>query len=148
MFSLVPYARRREDAFSQLAKSFHTALNDDFFAPVRNAKVSFRTDVGETDKAYLIEAELPGFAKEDITIEYLKPYLTIKAVRSESKSEENKERQTLRSERRYGEYARKFYIEDVGEGGIQATLKDGVLTLEVPKAEKPQASRIEIREGA
>ena len=51
--------------------------------------MSFKTDVKETERAYLVEAELPGFQKDDIEISYADPYLTIKAVRKEDHSVED-----------------------------------------------------------
>ncbi|WP_151735568.1 Hsp20/alpha crystallin family protein ['Paenibacillus yunnanensis' Narsing Rao et al. 2020] len=148
MFYLVPFGKRnREDAFSLLAKSFNDMFNDDFFAPIKSGVQSFRTDVHESEQAYLIEAELPGFRKDEIDIDYNAPYLTIKAVRNEEKSEENDKQQVVRKERRYGEYVRRFYVQDIAEEGIRASLKDGLLKLEVPKRTKPQGKRIEIEDG-
>ncbi|BCG56837.1 hypothetical protein [Paenibacillus sp. URB8-2] len=65
MFDLVPFGKWREEAFGQLAKSFGDMFGDDFFAPLKSFTLSFRTDVRESENAYQIEAELPGFAKED-----------------------------------------------------------------------------------
>lgn len=147
MFDLVPFGKRRDDAFGMLAKSLNDVFNDDFFAPIKSSTMSFRTDIRESEQAYLIEAELPGLKKEEIDIDYANPYLTIKAVRKEENAEENKEHQIVRRERRYGEYVRRFYVQDIAEEGIRASLKDGVLTLEVPKRQKPQGKRIEIQDG-
>lgn len=147
MFDLVPFGKRRDDAFGMLAKSLNEMLSDDFFSPMTSQALSFRTDIRESEGAYLIEAELPGFKKEEIDIDYSSPYLTIKAVRKEENSEENKEHQTVRRERRYGEYVRRFYVQDIDDAGIRASLRDGVLSLEVPKRQKPQGKRIEIQDG-
>ncbi|KWX78510.1 18 kDa heat shock protein [compost metagenome] len=146
MFDLVPFGKRRDDAFGVLAKSLNEVFNDDFFAPIKSSTMSFRTDIRENEQAYLIEAELPGFKKEEIDIDYASPYLTIKAVRKEDNSEENKDHQVVRRERRYGEYVRRFYVQDVAEDGIRASLKDGLLTLSVPKQQKPLGKRIEIQD--
>lgn len=147
MFGLVPFGKRREDAFSQLAKSFNDAFHDEFFAPLKSSTLSIRTDVKETEQAYLIEAELPGFRKEEIDIDYASPYLTIKAVRNEENNEENEQHQVVRRERRYGEFVRRFYVQDVDETGVEASLEDGVLSLKVPKLQKPETKRIEITDG-
>lgn len=147
MFDLVPFGKRRDDAFGVLAKSLNEVFNDDFFAPMRSSTLSFRTDIRESEQAYLIEAELPGFAKEEIDIDYASPYLTIKAVRKEENSEENKDHQVVRRERRYGEYVRRFYVQDIAEDEIHASLKDGLLTLSVPKRQKPLGKRIEIQDS-
>lgn len=147
MFKLVPYSKRRDDVFTHFARSLNKAFEDEFFAPFQNASQPIRTDIRETDKSYVIEAELPGFDKEDITIDYAEPILAIKAVRKDESGEENENRQVIRRERRYGEYVRRFYAENVEKGGITASLRNGILSLELPKKEKPQASRIEIQDG-
>lgn len=146
MFDMVPFGRHKEDAFSQLAKSFNDFFSDDFFMPLKNSTMSFRTDIRETDQSYLVEAELPGFQKEDIEIGYANPYLTIKAVRKEDNSVEDNDQHMVRRERRYGEYVRRFYVEDINEDNIRASLKDGVLSLEIPKRPQTQTRRIEIQD--
>ncbi|MBM6994734.1 Hsp20 family protein [Paenibacillus sp. DXFW5] len=100
MFDSIPFGRHREDAFSQLAKTFNDVFQDDFFAPLKNSPLSFRTDIRETEPAYLVEAELPGFRKEDIEIDYAAPYLTIKAVRDEDHNIEDTKQQIVRKEHR------------------------------------------------
>lgn len=147
MFDLIPLSKRKDDAFGMLAKSLNDVFNDDFFAPIKSSTMSFRTDIRESEQGYLIEAELPGFKKEEIDIDYANPYLTIKAVRKESNTEDNKEHQIVRRERRYGEYLRRFYVQDISEEGIRASLKDGLLSLEVPKRQQAQGKRIEIHDG-
>lgn len=147
MFEMIPFRKRKEDAFTQLAKSFNDLFDEDWLAPLKSMSTSFRTDIRETDRAYLVEAELPGFKKEEIDIDYAEPYLTIRAVRNEEVSAEGKEHQIVRRERRYGEYVRRFYVQDIDEGGIQAVLKDGVLSLEIPKRQRTDRKRIEIRDS-
>ncbi|RRJ67514.1 Hsp20/alpha crystallin family protein [Paenibacillus oralis] len=147
MFDLIPFGRHREDALSQWVKSFNDAFNDDFFMPLKGQVMSFRTDIHETENAYLVEAELPGFQKNEIEIGYVNPYLTIKAVRNEDNNVEDSKQQIVRKERRYGEYVRRFYVQDIDEEGIRASLKDGVLKLEVPKRGQTRSKRIEIEES-
>ncbi|QSF45394.1 Hsp20/alpha crystallin family protein [Paenibacillus tianjinensis] len=146
MFDLVPFGKRRDDVFGALAKSLNEVFNDDFFAPMTSSTLSFRTDIRESEQAYLIEAELPGFKKEEIDIDYASPYLTIKAVRKDENSQENEDHKIVRRERRYGEYVRRFYVQDINEDEIRASLKDGLLLLEVPKRQKSAGKRIEIQD--
>lgn len=146
MFDLIPFGRRREDAFGQLVKSFNDVLSDDWFAPFKGNMMSFHTDIRETDKAYLVEAELPGFQKDDIEISYADPYLMIKATRKEDSSIEDSDRHMVRQERRYGEYMRKFYVPDIQDEQISASLKDGILKLEIPKKPNSRVKRIQIRD--
>ncbi len=147
MFEMVPFKKRKEDAFSQLARSFNDIFDDEWLTPFRTLTTSFKADIRETDQAYLVEAELPGFKKEEIEIDYAHPYLTIKAVHNEEANEENDGHQVIRRERRYGEYVRRFYVQDIEEEGIRAALKDGILSLEIPKSKRADRKRIEIRDG-
>lgn len=146
MFDLIPFGKRREDAFGQLVKSFNDMFDDDWFTPFKGSGLSFKTDIRETDQAYLVEAELPGFQKDDIEINYAAPYLTIKAIRKEESKVENTDQQIVRRERHFGEYVRRFYVQDIDDSNITATLKDGVLKLEVPKQANSGARRIQIRD--
>ena len=148
MFDLVPFGKRREDVFDQLARSFSDMFDNELFAPLKSQALSFRTDIREADNAYVIEAELPGFRKEEIDIDYTGPYLTIKAIRMEDNQQENDRHQVVRRERRYGEYVRRFYMPNIEAEGIKASLKDGMLSLEVPKRQTPKGNRIEIQDGA
>lgn len=146
MFDLVPFGRRREDAWGPLAKAFNDVFSDDFFTSMRPQMLSFKTDVRETDQTYLLEAELPGFRKEDIDIDYAAPYLTIRAVHQEDGSVEDNHQQLVHKERRYGEYVRRFYVQDIDEDSIRASLKDGLLKLEVPKRQSTKSKRIKIQD--
>lgn len=148
MFDLVPFGKqRRDDWFHQVAKSFSDVFEDDFFAPMKGSSLPFRTDIHEEDDHYRIEAELPGFRKEEIDIDYAAPYLTIKAVRNEEAKADGKDGKVVRRERRYGEYVRRFYVQDIEDDGIRARLQDGVLTLTAPKRQRPEGRRISIEDG-
>lgn len=147
MFDLIPFgSRRRDDAFGQLMKSFNDVFSEDWLAPFKGSLTSFKTDIRETEKAYLVEAELPGFHKDDIEISYAEPYLTIKAVRKEDSSLEDKDQQMIRRERSYGEYVRRFYVQNIDADSITASLKDGLLKLEVPKLPDAGTRRIQIQD--
>lgn len=146
MFDLIPFGKRREEAFGQLVKSLGDVFNDDLFAPFKGSMMSFKTDIRETEQSYLVEAELPGFRKDDVEISYADPYLTIKAIRKEDSSTEDTDKKMIRKERRYGEYVRRFYVQDIDADNITASLKDGVLKLEVPKRPNSRAKRIRIKD--
>lgn len=107
-----------------------------------------RTDVSETDEAYNLEIDLPGYKKEDIKIKLDEGILTISAEKNEDieeredkngKPRENGSR-LIRKERHYGSISRSWYIgEDINKDDIKASYKDGVLALTVPKAAPKQA---------
>ena len=70
MFGLVPFKKNgvktTGDSFDDFITGF---FNDDFFTPIASIN-NFNTDIKETDTEYIVEADLPGVKKEDITIDY------------------------------------------------------------------------------
>ncbi len=104
-----------------------------------------KTDIREADGAYILDCELPGFAREDVTAEIKNGYLTIRAER---KSEnENKNETYLRRERTWGSFSRTFDLEGIDAEAITASFKDGVLSLNLPKLQPKveEARRVEIQ---
>ena len=103
-------------------------------------------DVSETDKAYEITAELPGMDEKNIEVNVAGGGLTIKGEKKEEKEEQQKDYHV--SERRYGSFERHFALpESVDAGKIDATFKNGVLKVTLPKtaeAQKP-AKKIEVK---
>ncbi|WP_027417989.1 Hsp20/alpha crystallin family protein [Aneurinibacillus terranovensis] len=133
MFDLVPFRRKNEDVVGSMLKSFHDLFEQNFLAPLNSNTHHFCTDIRETKQAYLIEAELPGFSKDDIEVNYSNGYLTIKATRNRQEEEKDKHDKVIRKERYHGEFVRRFYVEHIDEDHIKAKLQDGVLKLEIPK---------------
>jgi HSP20 family protein len=102
-------------------------MASDFFSP--------RVDIKEKKKKYEITADLPGVDKDDLSVTLEDGVLTIEASTNEEKTEEE-DGKVIRKERRSGKFMRSFNLGlDVKEGDISAKFKDGVLTLNVPKAE-------------
>ena len=94
-------------------------------------------DVAEKEKAYEITAELPGLAEKDIEVTFTNGSLTIKGEKQEEKEEKKKD--YYLSERHYGAFARSFRVPDgVDADKIEATFKNGVLTLRLPKTPEAQ----------
>ena len=96
-----------------------------------------KTDIHETDKEYVLEAELPGIPKENIQINYENGVLTIEGQhQADTKSEDDKGN-LVRSERSFSSVRRQFAIRDIREEEIKAEYKDGILKVTLPKtAEK------------
>ncbi|GEN56106.1 heat-shock protein [Halolactibacillus alkaliphilus] len=91
-----------------------------------------KVDVKDKKDHYEIDAELPGFSKENVIVEYKDHYLTIAATRE---SEVNVEEENfVRQERSTGSFKRQFFVGDVDESKITGAFKNGVLTLTVPKS--------------
>ena len=101
-------------------------------------------DIAEDNDSFLVTADLPGLTKKDISINIKENMLTISGERkSEIKDEK---RNYCRTERRYGAFKRSFQLTDqVLADKITATFKDGVLTVNVPKAEEVKPKEIEIK---
>ncbi len=140
MFNLIPYVygRRELDPFREFEK-----LEREFFASKR--PFGFRTDVKDLGEKYVLEAELPGFKKENINVEVEDGKLTIIAERSSEKSDN--EENIVHSERIYGTFTRSFDVSSVQTDEITATFVDGILSLELPKKkeEEPKTRKLEIK---
>jgi HSP20 family protein len=120
--------------------------------PFRHGEISWNkvpaVDVAETAKGYEITAELPGIDEKDIEVKYADGTLTIKGEKKDEK-EEKKENYYL-SERSYGAFQRSFRVpEGVDPDKVEASFKNGVLTVTLPKSveAQKQEKRIEIKQG-
>ncbi len=103
---------------------------DDMFDSVEYDD-AMKCDIYEKEGMVNIELDVPGFDKKDISIELNKGNLIVTAVKNE---EENEEKKYYRRERNfYGKYQRSFYLGEVDETKINASFKDGILKIEVPK---------------
>ena len=111
---------------------------DDFFddfLPYRREN-NMKCDIYEKDNKYYIDMDIPGFNKEDIDISLKNGYLTIKAERKKNVEEENDDKTFIRRERSYAKTERSFNLGNVDEDNIDASFKDGVLSIVIPKAEE------------
>ncbi len=108
---------------------------------------SFKTDIKDNGGEYLLEADLPGFKKEDINVNLENNYLTISAERKVENEEKDKKGRYIRCERSYGSFTRSFDVSDVDTDKITASYEDGVLKLTMPKKEKtlPASKKLEIK---
>lgn len=105
-----------------------------------------KCDVYEKDGAYHIEADIPGFKKDEISVDCEDGYVTITAEKNTENEEKDENKKYIKRERFYGKTVRKFYVGDVDSDKIQAEYKDGMLELVVPKEEKlPNKKSIEIK---
>ncbi|MGP6139863.1 MULTISPECIES: Hsp20/alpha crystallin family protein [unclassified Jeotgalibaca] len=127
-----------------LGKSNFDDAFDQFF---RNNEGNFNTDIKELDDKYVLEADLPGLAKEDIHLDYRDNILSISAKSEMGKDETDEKGNYIRRERSMRSYSRQFLLRDVDEENVTATFKDGVLTVELPKKEPetPTTRRIDIQ---
>lgn len=107
----------------------------------------FNTDVIDQGDHYELQAELPGFSKEDINIDLKNDMLTISAAHNEEACDEKK-KNYVRKERRYSSYSRSFHVEGLDPADIDASYNNGILEVKFPKKEvaaKEAARRIEVK---
>ena len=115
----------------------------------RNAAREMKTDVHEHEDHYELDVDLPGFKKDEITLELQNGYLTVTAAKGLDQ-EETKKGKVIRQERYAGSMQRSFYVgEGITEADIGAKLEHGVLSVNIPKAEakKLPAKKVIMIEG-
>lgn len=131
---------------------FDSLLNDVFGdnkLPVAYNKAMYapRVDVKEEKDAYTIEMDLPGHSEKDVNIELDHDNLTIESVAQETKEEKTEDKKTkyILKERRSSTFARRFTLpSDVDAKSINASFKNGVLTINMQKKSVEAPKKIEI----
>lgn len=143
MFEIMPFDRRSYrmscNPFRELEQMEKNFWGDQQVNP-------FRTDISETADGYKLEADLPGFQKEDIHIDIDDDILSIRAEHKDSKDEKDGKGDYIRRERYYGSYSRSFNVSEIDVESIKAAYENGVLTLIMPKKApvKPESKHLEI----
>ncbi len=143
IFTRGPLAEMGKDALTRPLSAMESLLDN-----VENCcSPSMRVDVREEEARYIVEADLPGFTKDDLDITIENEVLTLAAEKSEEK--ENQEVISNESyhvrERRSGKVTRMLTLpQDVDSSSISASLKHGVLTVILNKAESAKPHKIEI----
>jgi len=110
------------------------------------ALAPYGVDIREDADHFYVEAELPGFKKDDVDITLENQTLTISAERqSETKQGDGKKGDLLLHERRYSRFLRSFTLPPtVDEQSVNAKLADGVLTITLNKREETKPRRIQV----
>ncbi len=126
---------------------FDDMFRDPFFRGESNKLM--KTDIKEKDDKYLIDIDLPGYDKDNITVDVENGYLNIHATTDNSKEETEEDGKYVRQERYVGECSRSFYVgDDVENDDIKASFRNGTLKLEVPKKDQkkelPEKKHIQI----
>lgn len=143
MFSLVPFKR------SRLVPSNIDAMFDDPFynffedSPIRRSDWSPAVDIAENEKEYRFVFEVPGMEQKSLSISVENQTLTISG---EKVSEKREEEGNLRLERWFGKFSRSFTLPETADAEkIGANLKNGVLTVTVPKREEATPRKVEVK---
>ena len=136
-YTIMPYHRNEMDRFIN-------NFTRDLISPMQSYVSAFNTDITDEGDHYLLEAELPGFDKKDISVDVEGDQLVIRAAREESTEEE--EKNYVHRERHYGTYTRRFDIVGIDVEKIGAKYEDGILKLTLPKQEpqEPEGKKISI----
>ncbi|MCI9512776.1 MAG: Hsp20/alpha crystallin family protein [Oscillospiraceae bacterium] len=135
MFGMIPFERHENNLFDAFDN-----FERNFFGNTSSA-VTFRTDIRDEGDKFVLEAELPGFRKEDIQLHLKDGILTVSAQRTASSEEKDQRGNYIRRERRFGSFARSFDVAGIDEESISAAYQDGILELTLPKA-KPAAPAV------
>jgi HSP20 family protein len=146
MFALTPILRRtgflsrpERDLFDRFFGDF--ALPSQMFEDTEWIPAF---DVSETDKELIVKAEIPGMDKKDINVTVSDGMLTIKGEKKHEKKEENQHYH--RVERRFGAFSRTMKLPiEVETDKVDATYKDGVLSITLPKPEAVEPKKIEVK---
>ena len=136
MFELIPYRNR------VLPDSWFR----DFFADgFWGSQSSLKADVFSAGDNLVIEAELPGFGKDEINVKVNDNQLTISAQRKET--QEEKAENYIRRERSVNQVCRTFILENLDADQVQASFENGLLRLTVPKPQEqePKVKEIDIK---
>ena len=100
----------------------------------KHAKNLMKTDVRETENSYELDIDLPGFKKDEVSLELKDGYLSISAAKGLDKEETDKQGKYIRQERYAGACSRSFYIgESVESSDVSAKFEDGILRISLPK---------------
>ena len=134
--------RTYPDPFREMERVFFGRPLGGFFS--ENGLTAYPTDIADKGEYFLLQTDLPGFSKEEISLELQENLLTIRAEHSTDTKEEAAN--FLRRERSHGAYRRSFRIDGIDTEKIRAKYENGVLNVTLPKQEEQQPAlrRLEI----
>jgi HSP20 family protein len=134
------------DLRSEMDRLFDSFLSTRSLPAQDADTVSPPVDIEETPEAFVLRADLPGVSQKDVKVSFSGDTLTLRAERK--RESEKQEGALHRTERFYGMFERSFSLTSPVRGDkIQATYRDGVLEIRVPKAEEAKPREIEVKVG-
>lgn len=149
MYELKPYRKNNTvaayDPFREL-EEFERNFFGRPYGAMSGAFSECKTDISDQGDHFLVETDLPGFDKKDISLDLNGDTLTIRAERHLEHESEDKKQKYIRTERSYGAYSRAFDVSAVNTEAIKAKYEDGVLKVTLPKKENvvPASRQLEI----
>jgi len=141
MNSLITRGGLFDDFFRDVAPSFYVRpLHGDPLPSPAQIKI----DVKESERAYTVQAELPGVPKDDIQVSLDGNVVTLRAEVKQQDAQ-TKDDKVLRSERYFGSVSRSFQLpQDIDQNESRARYDNGVLTLTLPKKVGGKTQRLSI----
>ena len=139
MFEIIPmthFNRALRSPFADFDNLARAFFDEPFFSAKAQIR-PFRTDIKKTDEGFVLEADLPGFDKKDISVRLEGDVLTIKAQRHSESEDKDKKDSFVRIERSFGTYERSFDVSGIDTENVGAKYENGVLSLTMP-AKQPQ----------
>ncbi|MBO4225436.1 MULTISPECIES: Hsp20/alpha crystallin family protein [Bradyrhizobium] len=151
---LIPWSKNQElaptrenfDPFITLHREMNRLFDDVFrgfgsFGPISSPLLEGRfgwpkIELSETDKELTVSAELPGMTEKDVQVEIANGVLTLRGEKKAERTDNGK----YFSERYYGAFERRIALDGVAEDKAQASFRDGVLTITLPKSEEARES--------
>ncbi|HCA72257.1 MAG TPA: hypothetical protein DHW78_07910 [Ruminococcaceae bacterium] len=142
MFDLIPFEHHNAGLFD-----FFNHMNDDFFNSVENDFSPCRTDIRDEGDKYVVDAELPGFKKDEIHVSIENDCMTLAAQHKDDREEKDQKSNYIRRERRMSSLSRSFDISGINADGITAKFENGVLSMTLPKKaeNKPLPKQVTIQ---
>jgi HSP20 family molecular chaperone IbpA len=119
---------------------FDTMFDDVFASPLLRNDTLMKTDIRKKDGSYVLDIEMPGFNKEDITISLYNGNLTIRAQHTAANEEKDSKGTLVRQERYSGACERTWYVGTaIRDTDVKASYENGILQVTVPTPEKKEA---------
>lgn len=114
------------------------SLFDEFFRSFEKEEgnLNMKTDIRVINNNYVLDIEMPGYEKKDIDVSLEDGYLTIKAKRVYADQDKSTYGEYVRRERFVGTCSRSYYVGDINENDVTASLNNGILSLTFPKESK------------
>jgi len=130
--------------FPSVSRTSDGDLLEDFWGRRGSAAFSPATDITEDDGHYIVTAELPGMKRSDITVDVKDGVLSIRGEKKSEREEKTEKRRYV--ERTFGSFSRVFTLpSDADESKVEASFKDGVLTVTLAKTEAKKARVIDVK---
>jgi len=146
--NLVPFTRKGANPLARLHNEMDD-LFDGFFRGLDRPFSGYKTwplvDVAEHNDSFEVRAEVPGCKPEEIEISVYGNTLTISGEKQQRKEEKDKNYYHMEST--YGSFRRDIALPtDVDSSKVEATYKDGVLSITLPKAEVSKAVKVQVKQ--